>query len=400
MKPNICLKIFFLMAALLFPVCELSAEELPEHIVVQLEAGQSESFVSLLEQRTETILSAINDNYRNGDFEWPDHLKDGPGVSKLEALLLGKGYYQNMPYINSFISQTSGSEYSIGNLALRRSIGDRVEIRELVLSFDKEGVWIGAEMVPEKESIAPFVIHQELAAKSVTDQVQHHINGFMQAFSGKDMARIEAMLKPDARIVAAVRQPGGGSLYRRNSKGGYIKSLRRIFEMNPDVNLRFDEMEVFVHPYRSHWYGVHLRQYWDSTYYSDTGNLFIIVDMSDAGKPEIQVRSWKSTAYDLAHYPVLQKNEAIVADAAEISIRRAYKAETVKMKQVECNMADLLADGIIERKPVKFVAEKKRTSRYPFYIAAGAAIVAGSALLLRSSGGESLSPIPLPPGRP
>ena len=55
----------------------------------------------------------------------------------------------------------------------------------------------------------------------------------------------------------------------------------------------FDEVEVAMHPVDVNYYGVTLKQSWNSDGYSDEGHLFLLWDFSNPDMPQIHVRTWQ-----------------------------------------------------------------------------------------------------------
>lgn len=83
----------------------------------------------------------------------------------------------------------------------------------------------------------------------------------------------------------------------RLSKQEYIRRLRAAFIRNETVHIIFQDVTIKRHPMHATIYGIHVRQYWESTTYSDAGYLFIMIDFSDKEKPVIHVRAWQRTKF-------------------------------------------------------------------------------------------------------
>lgn len=455
-----------LILFLIITTFSASAINPPDNITVQLESGMDQDYVEVLQEHTADVLEAINHHYKEDEWYWPEELAGDPGTLELEMLLEDEGYYHILEKNQTYVSQT-GSIFSIGELVLYRRFNELIEVHELVLFFDEDGTFVDAEKISATNSVAPFVMQQEPAEEEISREIKALVEEFRQAYNNRNLDAVGNLLHPDARVIAAVQLPDGRTFYRRNITPEYVQTLQSIFDDNPEVHLRFEEIEVLAHPFVSHLYGVHLKQYWDATNYSDEGNLFIIVDMQQSGQSGVQVRSWKSAAFRAEDYPKLIDGETIVADITEFIKQETREARAAREEvpepepevgyaEVSANTdslnvsiytadgdtlksreyaesefrlelepasymlgvtrsgyehyetdftieAGLVTDITIEMQPIPIVADKEPGwfSRNRWFVAAGAALIAGSAILLLTSGGDDgPDDIPLPPGRP
>ena len=56
-------------------------------------------------------------------------------------------------------------------------------------------------------------------------------------------------------------------------------------------------MSVKRHPARPRIYGVTMKQYWNSSTYSDVGYLFLMINFENELQPTIEVRTWQPDKY-------------------------------------------------------------------------------------------------------
>lgn len=78
------------------------------------------------------------------------------------------------------------------------------------------------------------------------------------------------------------------------TKKQYIQNLKNCFKQNEFVNLRFSRCTVKKGgPKMGETYGIQLRQDYYSTHYGDSGYLYVQVDLNNADKPVIHVRTWQ-----------------------------------------------------------------------------------------------------------
>lgn len=82
--------------------------------------------------------------------------------------------------------------------------------------------------------------------------------------------------------------------YNRFSKNEYMKHLKRCFESNEFVNIRFSNNDVAkAGASYGEVYGIQIKQDYYSTNYGDSGYLFLYVDLNDPNTPIIKVRTWQ-----------------------------------------------------------------------------------------------------------
>lgn len=80
--------------------------------------------------------------------------------------------------------------------------------------------------------------------------------------------------------------------YIRLNKSQYIKRLKNIFINNEFVNLKFDEVKI--RRGKKEIFGIQLKQHYYSSSYSDSGYLFLMVDLKNTERPYIYVRTWQN----------------------------------------------------------------------------------------------------------
>ena len=81
--------------------------------------------------------------------------------------------------------------------------------------------------------------------------------------------------------------------HTRLSKLEYIKNLERSFKSNQFINIRFTDNDVKKMGVGADTYGIQIHQDYYSSTYSDTGYLFLMVDLNDIDQPCIKVRTWQ-----------------------------------------------------------------------------------------------------------
>ena len=129
-------------------------------------------------------------------------------------------------------------------------------------------------------------------------QILHWVEQFRNAYCQKDINFMEAVFSEDAlivtgKVVKRVNYEGPKVQYNVMGKQQYMANLRRVFARNSYVNVHFDDIEVVRHASKPNFYGVTLKQGWNSSTYSDEGIVFIVWDFTDEFNPKILVRTWQ-----------------------------------------------------------------------------------------------------------
>lgn len=79
----------------------------------------------------------------------------------------------------------------------------------------------------------------------------------------------------------------------RKSKEEYISQLEKCFKSNEFVNINFADNDVQKSAFGGDTFGIQIRQDYYSEHYGDQGYLFLFVDLNDADKPVIKIRTWQ-----------------------------------------------------------------------------------------------------------
>lgn len=81
--------------------------------------------------------------------------------------------------------------------------------------------------------------------------------------------------------------------FTRQNKTNYMKRLKQTFQRNEFINLRFADNKLTKMGKSGELYGIQIKQDYFSTYYGDTGYLFLMVDLNKPEEPIIHVRTWQ-----------------------------------------------------------------------------------------------------------
>ncbi len=149
----------------------------------------------------------------------------------------------------------------------------------------------------------------------ILDYVEH----FRTAYNQKDLNFLQQVFSDDAIIITGKVTrtrptdfnpiPKEKITYTTQSKVQYLNNLRGVFSRNRYIRVNFSEIKVSRHPARADFYGVLLRQGYNSSTYSDDGYVFLLWDFSDEAHPQIHVRTWQPYYLDTAKKTPISEDE-------------------------------------------------------------------------------------------
>lgn len=89
--------------------------------------------------------------------------------------------------------------------------------------------------------------------------------------------------------------------YNRYTKDQYLSNLRRCFDRNEFINLRFSNNDIQrLEKFQDkELFGIQIGQEYNSSTYSDIGYLFLLTDLTDHNQPIIKVRTWQPNEVDM-----------------------------------------------------------------------------------------------------
>ena len=143
------------------------------------------------------------------------------------------------------------------------------------------------------------------------------LENYKTAYCMKDSVYIRQIFADDAVIIignVAKRAPSNNSRelgmslqgqetirYNRYTKDEYLKNLRRCFDRNEFINLRFSNNEIQrLEKFRDkELFGIQIGQEYSSSTYSDVGYLFLLTDLTDHALPQIKVRTWQPNEVEM-----------------------------------------------------------------------------------------------------
>ena len=181
-------------------------------------------------------------------------------------------------------------------------------VEDVVLVFDAE---------KKIENIAfglGKTAEDDILYKGVWDEksrfaIMNFLENYKTAYALKRLDYIRSIFDDDAVIItgSVVRKPAaniekrsklsqeGNLIIKKNrqTKDQYLNSLKRCFERNEFVNIRFSNNDVIKMGQGGESYAIQIQQDYYSSTYGDKGYLMLMVDINDPTKPLIKLRTWQ-----------------------------------------------------------------------------------------------------------
>jgi len=242
---------------------------------------------------------------------------EGPNLSGIRisgnAAASFRLLWRNMPFrcdeemvVERLLTTYEG--YQVRNVPIEvRDDAGKTAYQELVVDMDTTG---------EIERIN-LAIQNHLYRKIISDgtevsdlrhrqMILDYVEQFRTAYNKKDLDFLEKVFSDDALIITgkvirrkagdrtAVLKDQGEIVYSQLKKKEYLERLRtRVFPQARYIRVSFSDISVSKHPSIDGYYGVMLKQGYESSNYSDEGYLFMVWDFRDEANPQIHVRTWQ-----------------------------------------------------------------------------------------------------------
>ncbi len=218
-----------------------------------------------------------------------------------KATILGKpevGYY---PFGERVVARSVPMKFDFKNN--RRSFVEEVTF---TFSPDKkiESVAFGLGSTARKD-----IFQQGIGvwSDSVKMVIVTFLENYKTAFALKRLDYINSIFDENAYIIVGHKleqmKKADGDMrgfnvmpkyeYALKSKEEYMKQLKKCFESNEYVNINFADNDVQKSSYGGDTFGIQIKQDYYSQHYGDQGYLFLFVDLNNADKPVIKIRTWQ-----------------------------------------------------------------------------------------------------------
>lgn len=266
---------------------------------------QDEFLEKRIEQNTSKLILLLNDSYiKNASQpEFDPKIITTEGIEKISDLWKDSHFRCATSQISENIVQKN-EMFQIRNVPFIFGASDKFDI---VLEYTFDG------------RIADFYIALEthqyksvLDATSVIDRTRREIilnflENLRTSYIRKDIDYIEKLYSDKALIITGKvlkaeeisTEHVQNSLtktqieYQVQTKSEYIARLKSVFSNISYLRLDFRDVEVLKHRKHPNFYGIKLRQTWETPRYKDDGLLFLLVQFKENEDPIIWVRTWQ-----------------------------------------------------------------------------------------------------------
>ncbi len=333
------MKTIFSRVCLLFFMClwvgNASAQYMTNFSVLEVE---DEDFEMVINLTVSDLLSTFNK--AQYDKKTPEQIKEQLLQCNLttEAADVISKLWADCPFVcmdeeilEGMVKQPSGG-YQIRNIHLIMKPIEGVskdvswkKYQEGVISLDDEGRVTNFHLALDPE-LYISVLGSARAVEDIERRmlILEYVERFRNAYNLKDMPFLEQIYSDDAliitgKVITTKKSDGANEqqiAYTKQSKREYLDRLAGVFARNTRINVTFDEIKVVRHPVNPNFYGVTLKQGWETTNYSDVGWLFLLWDFTDPEAPQIHVRTWQPSEYN--HKPVNVDVEVFTIDDFDI----------------------------------------------------------------------------------
>ncbi len=188
------------------------------------------------------------------------------------------------------------------SVSMQFTFGKEIMIEDVNFSFNKDGK-ISSLAFAMSDKAEEDIMNTEWSLYSKY-QILEFMENYQTAFNLKRLDYINSIFSENALIIvghmlktAEVKDNNQVSMknniqYNKLTKTEYLNRLDRSFSNNQYINVTFENTNVKQGKLENV-YGIQLSQNYTSTNYSDKGYLFLLIDLRDAEKPLIHVRTWQ-----------------------------------------------------------------------------------------------------------
>ena len=279
---------------------------------ITLLSGGEDSYRHKVETILTNVLNGVNNSHdQKTSLSHISQFFEDPAYDAFVELIKKTKLYATQKEYRTYLLQTADGYYEVRNIKVRIFLGGTAGIpfQNLVFTLDKTGLIISINFAVEDHHYQKIIEEgRQLEDLAYREKILHFIEMYRTAYNKKDLNFIEKTLSEDALIIVGrvIKTQKQEFDYLESSylndeklefirlgKSEYLQRLEKVFKENDFVRALFDEINIQRHPQFEKIYGVQLKQRWQSSFYSDEGYLFILVDFINEDEPIIHVRAWQ-----------------------------------------------------------------------------------------------------------
>jgi len=312
---NKCIQMFGIVIALfLFLPQSLRAQM---EVKVVITSGIDDVTVKgAIEQNASNLLSCFNAAITEGK-KIKEKLKAHPLPKEVDQVV--REMWQTSPMmcpvdeVRTKCLRLPGGGYQLRDIPVSMLASNEGDDKDLVFNFDNQGnfqnVYVALELHNYRNVIVDGVAVEDFMRRQI---ILDFVENFRTAYNRKDLDYLKQVFSNDALIITGKvlqqKKNSNDDLMSRSlgatkvlqtvmNKEQYMKNLQRVFGKNAYIDVKFTEMSVKRHPMHERIYGVTMKQFWNSSTYSDVGYLFLMINFEDEMQPTIEVRTWQPDKY-------------------------------------------------------------------------------------------------------
>lgn len=281
-----------------------------------------------IEQNVSTLLTQINiADSETGSINFNGIQITDMAQSSLMMLWDNARFICPEPEIVERLLTTYDNSFQIRNIPILICEGQGISsddlYQEAAIDFNESGIitsfYFGLKTNQYRDIMKNGSAVEDLRTRQIIlDYVEH----FRTAYVQKDIHFLDQVFSDDALIITGkVVRSRVDDLhpvvieqiqYNEYSKSQYLSRLKNhVFPNAKYIHVDFSDIKVSRHPTNNKFYGVQVRQAYDSGSYSDDGYLFMLWDFTDESHPQIHVRTWQPYWMDEAKTRQIPENQII-----------------------------------------------------------------------------------------
>lgn len=214
-----------------------------------------------------------------------------------KASIVAAPHYRFIQFGDEVVSRSIPMQFRFRN--------NKVFIEDVTFRFDKDGR-IDSIAFTLPDSIEALLFDAGFRWNNHSRLLMmEFMENYQTAYSLKRLDYIESVFSDDALIIVgkALKTGAVGRMdtplfndpqveLTRYTKAEYIRRLRSSFASKEYINIGFEDIDIAKMTKGGEIYAIHIKQYYHSNNYADTGYLTLLVDMRDSAKPTIHIRVW------------------------------------------------------------------------------------------------------------
>lgn len=268
---------------------------------------QDDSLRQKLEQNSTKLFAKLNEAFSKS-FELPllDEKTITPeGIEKIMDLWRDGRFYCPADKIAEIISH-KGDGFQIRNIPIIYGKEDKFDV---VIEYSSDGRITDFYIALDAHQYKTVMDATSVIDRTRREIIANFLENLRTAYVKKDISYIEKLYSDKALIITGkVLKTGDVSTdqfqksltkdqikYQILTKTEYMSKLLKVFKSISYLRLDFKDVSVERSKKHVNFYGIKLRQIWESSGYKDDGLLFLMVQFKDNEDPVIWVRTWQDT---------------------------------------------------------------------------------------------------------